>query len=169
MKTANLPRALVALSACVILSGCVHNAPIDVTQSGRESVIPAGFVAPEIRPTVKLAMLEDVVPQMGNTYSVNSGKVFRSVFTGSESAPASLDVIESSMTQNTAAGALYLTSNLTVTYSVRAVLNVNGQKHNLSATASASTSWTLDRAAREAVERVVVDLAKQANALMAAG
>lgn len=162
MKTAI--KTLVAL-AMLALAGCVTNAPMDITQSGRESVIPADLRVKNIRLSVSLATLEDKVGQMGSTFSVHSGKVFRQVFVGGEDAPVSMDLVNSSMTQSMG-DFMLLASKSNVTYTASVVLTVNGTKHTISSTATASTAWTLDRAAREAVERVVIDIARQSEVLL---
>ena len=157
-------KLILALAVVLALAGCVSNAPMDITKSGRESVIPADLRLNDVRLSIKLATLEDNVGQMGSTYSVHSGKVFRQVFSGGEDAPFSLDLINSSMTQSMN-DVMILATKSNVTYTASVVLVVDGSKQTISSTATASTAWTLDRAAREAVERVVVDIARQVEVL----
>lgn len=158
-------RAIVALLVVTAVSGCVSNAPLDITHSGRESIIPSGFSVTNVRLTTRLATLEDSLTQMGNQFNVQSGKVFRQVFTGGEEAPVYLDIVNSSMSQGLN-NVLVLATKTNVTYSASVLLVKDGEKHVLSSTATAGTAWTIDRAAREAVERVVIDLAKQTQVYM---
>lgn len=150
----------VAALVIVFLSGCVSNMPMDITQSGRASILPDDLRLSQVRLTVKLATVEDVVSQMGSTFNVHSGKIYRQVFTGGETAPASLDLINSSMTQSMNDVMIFATKS-NVTYSATVLLTIGDKKQIITSTATAATAWTLDRAAREAVERVVIDISKQ--------
>ena len=149
-----------------ILSGCVSNLPMDITQSGRASILPPDLKLSKIRLTVKLATAEDVVSQMGSTFNVHSGKIYRQVFTGGENNIVSLDLINSSMTQSMS-DVMILGTTSNVTYSATLLLMIGDKKYIISSTATASTAWTLDRAAREAIERVVIDIAKQCEVYIA--
>lgn len=157
---------LIFLSASVLAflcAGCVSNAPMDITQSGRESILPADLKL-QIRLTTKLATLEDPVKMMGNSFNVHSGKVFRTVFVGGEDAPVVMDLVNSSMSQSLN-DVMILATKSNVNYSVSVLISQGDKKQILTTTSSASTAWTLDRAAREAVEKAVIDLARQAQAL----
>jgi len=160
----NLIRLLVCGLACaagLLLGGCVSNAPMDITRSGRDSILPADLVMPNVRASTKLATAEDSMTQMGMSFSVHSGKVYRKVFTGGEGAPASLDLVNSSLAQNMG----LLTSS--VTYNVSVMLIYENKKQVITASATANTAWTIDRAAREAIERAVIDVAKQCEVYLA--
>lgn len=157
---------LLVLSASVMAlfsAGCVSNVPMDITQSGRESVLPADLKL-QIRLTTKLATLEDPLKMMGNSFNVHSGKVFRAVFVGGEDAPVVMDLVNSSMTQSLN-DVMILATKSNVNYSVSVLVSLGDKKQILTTTSTASTAWTLDRAAREAVEKAVIDLARQAKAL----
>jgi hypothetical protein len=157
---------LIAIFALLASSGCVSNVPMDITQSGRASILPGDLQLSKVRITVKLATFEDLVGQMGSTFNVHSGKIYRQVFTGDEDAPASLDLINSSMTQSMNDVMIFATKS-NVTYSATVLLTIGDKKQIITSTATAATAWTLDRAAREAVERVVIDIAKQCEVYLA--
>lgn len=159
MKNQKTARLLIASAAILLAAGCMSNVPMDITQSGRDSVLPAGIETSAVRTSIALATHEDTLNQMGSTFSVQSGKVFRRVFAGADDAPASIDLINSRISTHMGA----FTAG--VTYTVSVAYTAGGQKHILSSTANATTAWTIDRAAREAVERAVTDLAMQARAI----
>lgn len=150
---------LIASAAILLAAGCMSNVPMDITQSGRNSVLPVGIETTAVRTSIALATHEDTLNQMGNTFSVQSGKVFRRVFAGADDAAASIDLINSRISTHMGA----FTAG--VTYTVSVAYTAGGQKHILSSTANATTAWTIDRAAREAVELAVIDLAMQIKAL----
>jgi hypothetical protein len=151
----------------LLLTGCVSNMPMDVTKAGRESILPAGLVLPNVRLTTKLATAEDVLSQMGSTFNVQSGKVYRQVFTGEEGAPARLELVNSSITQSMS-DVMILGTKSNVTYTATLLFTYgDGKQQMITSTGTAATAWTVDRAAREAVERVVVDVAKQCQVYLA--
>lgn len=154
---------LIALCS-LLLTGCV-TVQVDPTKAARESVIPEGFSLAQVRPTLKLATSEDTVKQMGNTFNVQSGKIFRQVFVGGDDAPYVLDAVNLQLSQNLG-DFMVLASSTSVTYSASVLLTgPDGRKQTLNAMGTAKTMWTLDRAIREAIERAVIDLAHQINAL----
>ena len=144
-----------ACVAALLFAGCMSNVPMDISHSGRDSILPPGLELKNVRITTKLATREDVLAQMGSTFNVQSGKVYRVVFTGEETAPATLDLVSSSIGQSMG----LLTAS--VTYNVTATLKYGDKTQVLTATGTSSTAWTIDRAARNAVEQAVIDLAKQ--------
>jgi len=159
MKNQKIARLLIASAAMLLASGCVSNVPMDITQSGRDSVLPAGIETTAVRTSIALATHEDTLNQMGSTFRVQSGKVFRRVFAGADDATGSIDLINSRISTHMGA----FTAG--VTYTVSVAYTAGGQKHILSSTANATTAWTIDRAAREAVELAVTDLAMQVRAI----
>lgn len=149
---------LLALGAVVLaLAGCVTHAPMDLTRSGRESLLTPADRLVALRPSLALATREDTLNQMGNTYRVQTGKVFRQVFAGGDAAPAVADLVDASLTHQFSSGL----TKATVTYAATIRLQDARGEHTFTARATAETMWTVDRAAREAVERVVLDLARQ--------
>lgn len=140
----------------------MSNVPMDITHSGRDSILPPGLVLPNVRITTKLATAEDKLAQMGSTFNIHSGKVYRLVFTGGEAAPATMDLISSSIGQTTG----LLTAS--VTYNVTVLLQYGDKKQQvMTATGTSATAWTVDRAARAAVEQAVIDLTKQCAVYLA--
>ena len=98
MKNHKTARVLIASAAMLLAGGCMSNVPMDITQSKRHSVLPAGIEAPAVRTSIALATHEDSLSQGGSTFNVQSGKVFRQVFAGADDAPASVDLINSRIT-----------------------------------------------------------------------
>ncbi len=88
----------IALAVTLALGGCATGR-LDPTKSGRDTVIPSGFVLTNIRLSPKLAALEDIPAFTGSSSPVNvqTGKVFRQIFTGGEDATCSLDFISASL------------------------------------------------------------------------
>lgn len=149
---------LLTLGAVVLaLAGCVTHAPMDLTRSGRESLLTPADRLVAVRPSLALATREDTLNQMGNTYRVQTGKVLREVFTGGDAAPAVADLVDASLSHQFSSGL----TKATVTYAATMRLRDARGERTFTARATAETMWTVDRAAREAVERVALDLARQ--------
>lgn len=153
-----VPLRLLALGAVLLaLAGCVTNAPMDLTRSGRESLLTPADRLAAVRPSLALATREDTLNQMGNTYRVQTGKVLREVFAGGDAAPAVAELVDASLTHQFSSGL----TKATVTYAATIRLRDARGERTFTARATAETMWTVDRAAREAVERVALDLARQ--------
>ena len=148
------------LALSLLFVGCVSHAPMDITRSGRDSVLPPDLKLTSVRLTAKLAAATDTFAIMGSTFDVQTGKVYMQVFTGGEEAGATLDLVNSSMTQSMN-DVMIIATKSNITYSATVVLKYPGGKQVITSSATASTAWSSDRAAREAVERVVIDIAKQ--------
>jgi hypothetical protein len=151
------------LLACA-LAGCV-TAPMDVTTAGRDTIIPQTLRLADVRIGLKLATLEDPLKQLGSTFNIQSGKIFRQVFTGGDDAPAFIDIVHSSISQQTV-DQMIVWSSQQVIYTATVEFRHNGQTRTLHASAPGKTSFSTDRAAREAIEKVVIDIAKQAQIFM---
>lgn len=147
-----------------LFAGCMTNVPMDITQSKRPSAIPLGYSV-NVRPSIKLATLEDTMAMMGSTFRVHSGKIFAQVFKGDESAAASVDLVNSHITQSDS-DYMVLWSTVQVTYTATIVLRRGDQVHTLNSTGIAHTKWDVTDAAKEAVERVTLDLARQCEAIL---
>jgi hypothetical protein len=113
-----------------------------------------------VRLGLRLATLEDPMKQLGSVFQIQSGKVYRQIFTGGEEAAAVVELVNSSITQNTADN-MIVWSTQAVHYSATVELRHHGQVRLLHSSATGNTAWATDRAAREAVELVAIDLAKQ--------
>lgn len=117
--------------------------------------------------TTELATLENDAKDFGFTFRFQTGKVFHQVFTGDEDAPAVLSLVNSTVSKQSS-NIMLLGTSTQIIFSVSVSLRApDGSKHILSATGAGSTAWTIDRAAREAVERAVIDLAAQVKAALA--
>ncbi len=153
-------RFLVLGAVLFVLAGCVTHAPMDLTRSGRESLLTPADRLAGVRPSLALATREDTLNQMGNTYRVQTGKVLREVFAGGDAAPAVADLVDASLTHQFSRGL----TKATVTYAATIRLKDARGERTFTARATAETLWTVDRAAREAVERVALALARQIQA-----
>lgn len=152
--------ALLLAAAVFTLAGCVTNAPMDLSRSGRESLLTSADRLAGVRPSLALATREDTLNQMGHTYRVQTGKVLREIFSGGAGAPAMADLVDATLTQQFSSG----WTKATVTYAATIRLKDARGERTFTARATAETMWTVDRAAREAVERVALDLARQIRA-----
>jgi hypothetical protein len=151
-------------AALTLFSGCTTIA-IDPTLAGRPTVIKEADKMPEVRLSAAMLTLEDPVKDFGNTYQIQSAKVFRAVFTGGEEAPYVLDLVNHSVAKQSS-DVMLLGTSTQITYTISVVLRrPDGTKQTFNSTGSASTAWTLDRAMREALERAAIDLAAQIRAV----
>ncbi len=160
MKHILITSLVLALSG--LGAGCLTNAPMDITAAGGQSILPVDLTLSNVRPGIRLATLEDSLKQLGSTFNVHSGKVFRRVFTGGDDAPASIELVNSSIQQSIADNFIVWQTQQVV-YTATVELRYNGQVRTLHSTGMGTTGINTDRAAREAIERAVIDIAKQAQ------
>lgn len=147
---------LIAL-ASLALAGC-GTMDVDVTSWERSSLLSnANVRLPNVRLSAQLLSHNDQLVAFGMTNQIASEKIFRAVFAGNEDAPASLDLVNASLSKN----GVNLTDRMVVTYRIETVLRTpDGQRHTLTATAE-SKKLSVDGAMREAIEKATLDLARQ--------
>lgn len=162
MKT----RIIILALALLALAGCSTPAIVDPTAAKRETLITPEAVVSDVRLSTQLATLESDVKDFGVLFRAQSGKVFREVFTGGEDATASLDLVSVNISKSSSDLMLLATKTQIVFQVSVALRTADGQKHVLSSTGVGSTAWTIDRAMREAMEKAVLDLGKQVQAVL---
>ena len=158
-------RAALAFACILTLCGCVANQPLDITHEGGESILPETLRLANVRVGAKLANAEDTIERLERT--VQTGKVYRQVFTGSDDAPAVIELVNSSCTAEIGspyAGASGEIEDPRATYSATVALTFKGETHILKTTKAVSSYKSIERAVRKAVERGVLDLTRQAQA-----
>ncbi len=164
MKT--LSKILAALALLLALAGCSTPVVVDPTAANRETLITPQSAVPAVRLSTQLATLENDVSDFGFKFRAQSGKVFRQVFTGGEDAPAMLDLVNVNISKSSS-DLMILATKTQIVFQVSVSLRAaDGQKHVLSSTGVGSTAWSIDRAMREAMEKAVLDLGKQVEAIL---
>jgi len=152
---------LLAVGVVFFLTGC-GTADVDVTSWERRTLLKDNVNLSDVRLSAQLLSHNDRLVAFGMTNQIASEKIFRTVFTGNDDAPATLYLVSAKVSKNE----FSLTDRLAVTYQLSVVLKTkDGQRHELTATAT-SNRMTIDRAMREAIEIATLDLARQCKSLL---
>jgi hypothetical protein len=147
--------------ACLLLNaGCVSNLSMD----SHKSVLPAGIEMTTVRTSSALENHVDTVNSEGKI-KIPTGTVFKRVFAGGDDSHGVIDLINSRAIIHMGGFNPLLPPTVWFTYSASVSYTKGEKTHILSATANSSERISAERAAQEAVEFAVTDLAMQVRAI----
>ena len=135
-----------------------------MSMDAHKSVLPAGIETTTVRTSSAMETHVDTVNSEGKI-KIPTGTVFKRVFAGGEDAPGSIDLISSRAIMHMGGFNPLLPPTVWFTYSASVIYAVGEKKHTLSATANSRERVSAERAAQEAVEFAVTDLAMQVRAI----
>lgn len=154
MKSVLVP---LAAGLLLLLSGCQHR-PIPIADySGERHVTPDDRVYIHLLDTDR----SRIDPYEGK--QVITGPIWADVFIGRANAPASLRVIDAHMEERPAIVGI----TIRATYSAVCVLTYRGREYMIRSTASRTAGLKLFSAMRQAAELTAVDVARQAEQIIA--
>lgn len=161
MKT-KLP--LVALAAVLVLSGCAGTIVTDFTQRspGTNAFAPIPALS-AVKCGEKLRAHEITLKNMGSALVYKNGAVFAETFSGGDSAPATVELVNARVDEAMEPG--WVLDKKQLRYTVTVAVESRGQKHILTATGFGAAMGP-DGAMREAVQKVTADLAAQVKAVL---
>lgn len=159
MKTQSI-RILIVSIAMLSASGCLSRLEMD----SQKSVLPAGIETTSVHCSAALQNYEEAINGSGYT-KVPSGVIFKRVFTGGDDAPGSIDLINSRITMHMGGFNPLIPPTWWFTYTACVNYSFKGENHILSTNSNSSERISGERAAQEAVELAVTDLAKQVKAI----
>ena len=158
MKT----RILILALAMLALSGCA------TTQfTAQDFKQPSLITEPQndIALTAEFAAHRDTTSGSGS-YSFPTGDLASRLFTGGNDAPAKLILVSSQLSIETRDEFPVPVFHTTARYHISCVLERGSTRLPMSASAEGKTSLNAAEAGREAIERALLDLSKQAQAVV---
>ena len=148
---------IASLAVLALMSGCVSG---DLAKNGT-SIVPNGSVLPTVALSTADATRVEHSSTLMSLKQFQTGPVWAAIFTGREGA-APLRVLDSQMRIEL--------ENFGLTarcyYSANAMLTVKGQVHTLHGMASAVMVTDFSTGVRQAVEGAVMQIARQAEAVL---
>ena len=164
-----LVRLALVVSIVAGLNGCTSAVRIDLAGSPFQPMEqPEGGIA--IRVTDRLAAWEDAMVFSGTEVRFQTGKVYKDYFELTEGEPVTMDLVESTFSReerllNGSEDQLWI--NTIVTYAATVAVNVNGRRHLLNASAASEPQSHFNTAAREAMIKVLDELARLTGEIVA--
>lgn len=151
-------KRVVLLAAALMLGGCVTHTVSTIDIPGEDRITPED--------RVNCALVPDIGDRPENLHTSNAyyttGPIWRRVFVGDASAPATLRIVSTELSENMAVPGVTLRD----TYVIDAELTFAGTTHPIHATGSRAAGMNHESARRQAVELGVVDMARQVREIM---